>query len=92
MWPSRFRGVPVGDGDCEHLRAQLSDKECYSFQAGDVIWADGLMVHESYPATRPVRRQFVRVSLPNNAPWFVGYTENPLGIRPCGRIIDQPRI
>lgn len=31
-------------------------------------------------------------SLPNNAPWFVGYTENPLGIRPCGRIIDQPRI
>lgn len=92
MWTGRFQGVPVDDGDCEHLRAQLPDKACYSFQAGDVIWADGLMVHESYPATQPVRRQFVRVSLPNNAPWFVGYTENPLGIRACGQIIDQPRI
>jgi len=92
MWTGHFEGVPVGDGDCEHLRAQLDQMECYTFGAGDVIWADGLLVHESYPATSPVNRQFVRVSLPNNAPWFVGYTENPLGIKPCGEIIDAPRI
>lgn len=92
MWTGAFDGVPVSDGDCEHLRGQLDNAECYSFQAGDVIWADGLMVHESFPATSAVKRQFVRVSLPNNAPWFAGYTENPLGIKPCGPIIDQPRI
>ena len=92
MWTGEFQGVPVGDGDCEHLRDQLPNMEAYSLQAGDVIWADGLMVHESHPATSATRRQFVRVSLPNNAPWFVGYTENPLGIVPCGPVLDLPRI
>ena len=92
MWTGYFSGVPVGDGDCEHLRDQLPGQEAFSFQAGDVIWADGLLVHESYPATQVTDRQFIRVSLPNNAPWFVGYTPNPLGIAPCGPIIDHPRI
>lgn len=92
MWTGEFSGVPVGDGDCEHLRDQLPGMEAYELQAGDVIWADGLMVHESHAAKSAVNRQFVRVSLPNNAPWFVGYTENPLGIVPCGPVLDLPRI
>lgn len=92
MWTGTFKGVPINDGECEHLRQELESKEMYSFQAGDVIWADGLLVHESYPAVQEVNRQFVRVSLPNNAPWFVGYTENPLGIQACGKILNQRRI
>lgn len=92
MWTGHFNGVPINDGECNHLRDQLSSKDMHSFKAGDVIWADGLMVHESYPAIEAVDRQFIRVSLPNNAPWFAGYTENPLGIKPCGKIIQQSRI
>lgn len=92
MWVGHFDGVPVNDGDCEHLRPQLDNAERFDFQAGDVIWADGLLVHESFAPTESVHRQFVRISLPNNAPWFKGYTENPLGILPCGDIIDAPRI
>ena len=92
MWTGSFDGIPVADGDCEHLREQLDQKTRFDFQAGDVVWADGLLVHESYPARHAVDRQFVRVSLPNNAPWFVGYTENPLSIKPCGPIINERRI
>lgn len=92
MWTGDFKGVPVNDGDCEHLRNQLSSKEEYSFKNGDVIWADGLCVHQSFPTNKPVNRQFVRISLPNNSPWFEGYTENPLGIKPTGEIIKERRI
>lgn len=92
MWTGRFKGRPIGDGDCEGLRDQLAQMQEYAFQAGDLIWADGLLVHESYPATQPVFRQFLRLSLPNNAPWFKGYSENPLGIKACGEIMDKPRI
>ena len=92
MWTGAFKGLPINDGECDHLRGELADKDMYAFQAGDVIWADGLLVHESYPALHAVDRQFVRVSLPNNSPWFVGYTENPLGIKPCGEVVDERRI
>ena len=88
----RVQGFAINDGECDHLRGELADKDMYAFQAGDVIWADGLLVHESYPALHAVDRQFVRVSLPNNSPWFVGYTENPLGIKPCGEVVDERRI
>ncbi len=92
MWTGHFEGRPVGDGECEHLRPQFATKDEFSFQAGDVVWADGLLVHESFAAMQEVKRQFVRVSLPNNAPWFVGYTENPLGIKPCGPVVNERRI
>lgn len=92
MWTGSVQGLPILDGDCEHLRDQLEHLQSHSFKAGQVFWADGLCMHESYPAPACTSRQFVRISLPNNAPWFVGYTPNPLGILPSGPIIDQPRI
>lgn len=92
MWLGDFEGYPVDDGDCEHLRDQLLTKEEVSFKRGQVVWADGLCVHQSFKTKVPVNRQFVRVSLPNNSPWFVGYTENPLGIKPTGTIIKERRI
>lgn len=92
MWVGEFDGYPVNDGDCEHLRNQLKNQEEVSFKAGDVIWADGLCVHQSFAPEEAVKRQFVRVSLPNNSPWFEGYTENPLGIKPTGKIIKERRI
>jgi hypothetical protein len=92
MWVGEFDGYPVNDGDCEHLRSQLSSQQEVSFKAGDVIWADGLCVHQSFAPIEAVKRQFVRVSLPNNSSWFEGYTENPLGIKPTGEIIKECRI
>ncbi len=92
MWVGSFEGVPVGDGDCEHLRDQLGSKQEHVFHAGEVFWADGLCVHESFAAKRACDRQFVRISLPNNAPWFEGYTVNPLGILPSGCILSERRI
>lgn len=92
MWTGEFEGRPINDGDCEHLRNQLQSKDEFSFKNGDVIWADGLCVHQSFPAKIQTKRQFVRVSLPNNSPWFEGYTENPLGIKPSGQIIKERRI
>lgn len=91
-WTGTVQGTPVGDGDCSHLEDQLSSLEHSFMKAGEVVWADGLLVHESLPTKSDVSRQFVRISLPNNAPWFVGYTENPLGIKPCGKIINERRI
>lgn len=32
-------------------------------------------------------RTFVRLSMPNDAPWYNGYTKNPKGIKPTGVII-----
>lgn len=92
MWTGEFEGVPVNDGDCEHLRNQLKSKQEFSFKNGDVIWADGLCVHQSFAPNVETKRQFVRISLPNNSPWFEGYTENPLGIKPTGQIIKERRI
>lgn len=92
MWTGDFSGVPINDGDCEHLRDELETKTEFSFKDGDVIWADGLCVHQSFAPTVETKRQFIRISLPNNSPWFVGYTENPLGIKPSGEILDIRRI
>lgn len=91
-YTGNVEGVPINDGDCEHLRDNLENMEEHYMKAGDVVWADGLLMHESLGAKCDVNRQFIRISLPNNSPWFVGYTENPLGIKPCGEIIDQRRI
>lgn len=92
MWTGEFQGHPVKDGDCEHLRDQLESKQEYVFKNGGVVWADGLCVHQSFETQQEVNRQFVRISLPNNSPWFEGYTENPLGIKPTGKIIKERRI
>ena len=92
MWLGDFDGVPINDGDCEHLRGQLASKDEFSFKEGDVVWADGMCVHQSFAPTKATKRQFIRISLPNNSPWFVGYTENPLGIKPSGEIINIRRI
>lgn len=92
MWTGEFSGVPVDDGDCSHLADQLDSKEETSFKAGEVIWADGLCVHQSFAPKVKTNRQFIRISMPNNSPWFEGYTENPLGIKPSGKINNERRI
>lgn len=50
---------------------------------------DGLCVHESVEQKEDCERIFVRLSMPSAAPWFEGYTKNPLGILPTGKILPK---
>ncbi len=57
--------------------------------AEEVFWCGPLAVHESIPMTQDCARQFVRVSMPNDAPWYDGYTVNPVGVKPTGPIHES---
>lgn len=83
VWVGDIDGYPAANGSCEHLSPDISP---IRMKAGDVWWFDGMCLHESVPVTKDVYRQFCRISYPSNAPWYEGYTENPLGIEPTGPI------
>ncbi len=88
-WKQIFNGWPDDEGSCDHLSSQCKEKESEIFSANTVYWVDALCVHESMEMERDTKRQFVRLSLPSTAPWFEGYTENPLGILPTGDILER---
>ena len=79
-------GEPKDEGECDHL---VMPNDGYVFEAGQVYWVDGACVHESLPVTEKTKRQFVRLSMPSNGPWFEGYTENPTGLKPTGEILPR---
>lgn len=87
VWEQKFLGQPGPNGECDHLKDQCGDP--ISLRAGIAYWLDGLCVHESLPMPVDTKRQFVRLSLPSNAPWYEGYTENPLGVKPTGQILPR---
>lgn len=58
------------------------------FRAGVPYWVDGGCVHRSTTQKAGTKRQFVRLSMPNNGAWFEGYTKNPIGIEPTGKILS----
>lgn len=88
IWAQEFEGWPGDEGGCEHLRGELKS-EGTVIGPGEVYWMGGLCVHESIPQPEAVKRQFVRLSLPSDCPWFEGYTENPLGVKPTGEILPR---
>ena len=88
-WNQQFVGWPGQEGECEHLKDQCQDATELLFSANEVFWVDGLCVHESVPMSQNTPRQFVRLSLPSDGPWFEGYTENPLGIKPSAEILPR---
>lgn len=57
--------------------------------AGVVYGCGALTVHKSIPMVKDTPRQFVRLSMPSDAPWYEGYTVNPLGVKPTGPIHDR---
>lgn len=77
-------GEPGSEGECSHLTIP---NEGTLFEANRIYWVDGACVHESLPVEKPIHRQFVRLSMPSNGPWFEGYTKNPEGILPSGEIL-----
>lgn len=84
-----INGEPLDEGECNHL---TMPNEGELFEAGHVYWVDGGCVHESVPVTEFTRRQFVRLSMPSNGPWFEGYTENPTGVKPSNDILPRRKF
>lgn len=85
-WDQEVDGFPLAEGVCEHLRPQLRDESQIRMLAGQAYFCSPLAVHESVPMVRDTKRQFVRISMPSDAPWYDGYTVNPLGVLPEGPI------
>lgn len=81
-----IEGNPKDEGECNHLGLPNKGE---IFEAGEVYWVDGACVHESLPVQIKTKRQFVRLSMPSNAPWFEGYTKNPHGILPSNEILPK---
>ena len=88
-WKQDFSGWPGDEGECEHLSYQCLDGSAEILSENTVYWVDALCVHESLPMKFATNRQFVRLSLPSTAPWFDGYTENSLGVKPTGPILER---
>lgn len=86
-WRGDFEGFPADEGEADHLVPQLGDPEV--LQAGVAYWMSPMCVHESIRQPKTVSRQFVRLSMPSNSPWFEGYTVNPLGVQPTGPILPR---
>lgn len=88
-WNQEVYGEPGEDGNCEHLRDEL-EPDCRVYMYGGMAFACSPMaVHTAVPAYIDGQRQFLRISLPNGAPWYEGYTPNPLGIIPAGPILPR---
>ena len=85
----RILGEPFNEGECGHLK--MPD-EGEIFEAGQVYWVDGACVHESLPVAETTARQFVRLSMPSNGPWFEGYTPNPCGIKHSNDILPRRKF
>lgn len=85
-WNQTFEGSPGPDGDCAHLTDQLREDARVVLQPGVVYHCGPMTVHEALPMQEDCRRSFVRISMPSDAPWYDGYTQNPAGVRPTGPI------
>lgn len=88
-WKQWFEGWPGYEGEADHLMDQAEEENAVVFGKNELYWVDGLCVHESLQFEEPVHRQFVRLSLPSEGPWFEGYTVNPKGIMPTGPILPR---
>jgi hypothetical protein len=87
-WKQDFDGYPGPNGDCAHLRGQTerSHGGMLLLHAEEVFFCGPLTVHEALPMVKDTRRSFVRLSMPNDCPWYEGYSRNPLGVEPTGPI------
>jgi hypothetical protein len=85
-WEQSFEAGLLPNGDCEPLRDQCQEETRRVLNGGRLYACPGLCVHEAVPMEKTTKRQFVRISMPSDGPWYEGYTPNPLGIQPAGPI------
>ncbi len=91
-WNKSFEGGIRYNGDCEHLRKEyFPESESTVFEANSAYWCNAACVHESLYFEKDTERTFVRLSMPSDAPWYVGYTKNPKGTEPTGPVSHHHR-
>jgi hypothetical protein len=91
-WNKEFEGEIGPEGECDHFSQQAILSESTLFKKNIAYWVDGLCVHESIKQDFNVNRTFVRLSNPSDAPWFEGYTRNPTGVEPSGKILGKRKF
>lgn len=82
---------PLPNGDCAYFIEDCKRLRAVDFEAGHVYWCSPLALHEALPMEKTVRRQFARISMPSDAPWYEGYTPSPYGVLPTGPIHPERR-
>lgn len=85
-WVGAFETRIGPNGDCSHMKGMLRDEDAIPLLGQRAYWLNESCVHEPLPLATRTKRQFVRLSLPSDAPWYEGYTRNPLGVEPTGPI------
>ena len=88
-WLGELDGDLDDDGGCEPLRSRLHELQEIPLMGGQVYHCGPLTIHEAVPMRVDTQRSFVRLSMPSDAPWFEGYTPNPLGVKPTGPILPR---
>lgn len=88
-WVGDFQAVIGPDGEVDQLDLQTHRLDPIALVKGTVYHCNSHFLHQALPLAQTVQRQFVRVSTPSDAPWYEGYTENPLGIRPTGPVLPS---
>ena len=88
-WNQDFEGEVGDEGDCEHLRPQLREDAIIDLIPGQFFHLNRTAVHETFVMPEDALRQFVRISEPNDSPWFANYTPNPTGVEPLGEILPS---
>lgn len=61
-WNGKFKNIPLGGGDCSHI--DVSNLEKYRLKANKVYLGNSTFLHESVKINEPVKRQMVRITLP----------------------------
>ena len=84
-WRGDFDGFPKETGDCSHLASQFTENNLL-LEPNRLYGLSPLAVHQSIALDKDIYRQFIRVSMPSDAPWFKNYTPSPYGILPEGPI------
>lgn len=61
-WNGVFKNIPLGGGDCSHI--DVSNLEKFRLKANKVYLGNSTFLHESVKINEPVKRQMVRITLP----------------------------
>lgn len=84
-WSGVFDADAGKEGDCEHLRHLLGAAEAVKMADSNAYWCSPFCIHEAVAAPIGIRRQFVRVSYPSDAPYHRPYTRNITGVEPTSQ-------
>lgn len=63
-WSGVFESIPLDGGDCSHIDVSSLNK--FRLKANKVYLGNSTFLHESLPILEDVKRQLIRITLPND--------------------------